>query len=190
MKLSGDIWGKTRTAVTMAMPADRARGRSRSDPSTCSTRGRQPLRERRNSRAIIATNDRLGGARSRARHATEAADRACEPRPPRQGSHRPSAGHEASARRRGVALEASRVCTADAAYRHCRRERWRWLRWICVIETPARRCLNAWRFWSAVMWAKPIGRREGRARLPRLAARVYNPSCQIGKKKATPALFF
>jgi hypothetical protein len=123
MKLSGDIWGKTRTAVTMTMPADRARGRSRSDPSTCSTRGRQPLRERRNSRAIIATNDRLGGARSRARHATEAADRACEPRPPRQGSHRPSAGHEASARRRGVALEASRVCTADAAYRHCRRER-------------------------------------------------------------------
>ena len=68
--------------------------------------------------------------------------------------------------------------------------RWRWLRWICLIETPARRCLNAWRFWSAVMWAKPIGRREGRARLPRLAARVYNPSCQIGKKKATPALFF
>jgi hypothetical protein len=45
MKLSGNIWGKTRTAVTMVMPADRARGRSRSDPTTCSTRGRLTPRD-------------------------------------------------------------------------------------------------------------------------------------------------
>ena len=38
MKLSGDIWGKTMTAVTMAMPGDGAHVRSRSDRSTCGTR--------------------------------------------------------------------------------------------------------------------------------------------------------
>ena len=49
MKLSGDIWGKTRTAVMMAMPADGVRVRLMSDVRTCSTRERLTPRDKEQS---------------------------------------------------------------------------------------------------------------------------------------------
>ena len=49
MKLSGDIWGKRRTAVMMAMPADGVRVRLMSDVRTCSTRERLTPRDKEQS---------------------------------------------------------------------------------------------------------------------------------------------
>ena len=49
MKLSGDIWGKTRMAVTMSMPADGARVRLMPDKSTCGTRERLTPRDKEQS---------------------------------------------------------------------------------------------------------------------------------------------
>jgi hypothetical protein len=49
MKLSGDIWGKARTAVMMAVPAGGARVRLMPDKSTCGTRERLTPRDKEQS---------------------------------------------------------------------------------------------------------------------------------------------